>query len=100
MKRLGLVLLFSLGSWETVSAQWLNYPSPGTPRTADGRPNLSAAAPRTADGKVDLAGVWLKAPSSDRRLGRYAQLTPWAARIYEERAGNQGKDNPSSKCLP
>ena len=40
------------------SAQWLNYPSPGTPRLADGKPNLSAPAPRTVDGKPDLSGVW------------------------------------------
>jgi hypothetical protein len=39
-------------------AQWLNYPTPGIPRTAEGKPNLSAPAPRTADGKPDLSGVW------------------------------------------
>jgi hypothetical protein len=41
-----------------VAAQWLNYPTAGIPRTADGKPNLSAPAPRTADGKPDLSGVW------------------------------------------
>ena len=39
-------------------AQWLNYPTPGTPRTRDGKPNLAAPAPRAADGKPDLSGVW------------------------------------------
>jgi len=38
--------------------QWLNYPTPGTPRGRDGKPNLSAPAPRAADGKPDLSGVW------------------------------------------
>src|SRR5689334_6006788 len=38
-----------------VSAQWLNYPTPGIPRTADGKPDLSAPAPKTADGKPDLS---------------------------------------------
>ena len=33
-----------------LSAQWLRYPTPGTPRLADGKPNLSAPAPRAADG--------------------------------------------------
>ena len=42
----------------TAAAQWLNYPTPGTPRLPDGKPNLSAPAPRTADGKPDLSGVW------------------------------------------
>ncbi len=40
-------------------AQWLNYPAPGTPRTADGKPDLTAPAPHTADGKPDLSGVWM-----------------------------------------
>ncbi len=42
----------------TLSAQWLNYPTPGTPRTKDGKPNLSARAPRASNGKPDLSGVW------------------------------------------
>src|SRR6266478_8912180 len=41
------------------SAQWLNYPAPGTPRTRDGKPNLAAPAPRAPDGKPDLTGVWM-----------------------------------------
>jgi hypothetical protein len=40
-------------------AQWLNYPTPGTPRTPDGKPNLAAPAPRAPDGKPDLTGVWM-----------------------------------------
>ena len=40
-------------------AQWLNFPTPGTPRTPDGKPNLTAPVPHTADGKPDLSGVWM-----------------------------------------
>src|SRR6185436_6274031 len=39
------------------SAQWIKYPTPGMPRTADGKPNLSAPAPKGADGKPDLSGL-------------------------------------------
>ena len=39
------------------AAQW-NHPTSGIPRTADGKPNLSAPAPRTADGRPDLSGTW------------------------------------------
>lgn len=40
-------------------AQWLNFPTPGVPRTPDGKPNLSAPTPRTAEGRPDLSGVWM-----------------------------------------
>ena len=50
-----LSLLFATG----VQAQWLNFPTPGTPRSADGKPNLTAPAPRGLDGKPDLSGVWM-----------------------------------------
>jgi hypothetical protein len=50
----GLILIFGTGA----DAQWLNFPTPGTPRTKDGKPNLSAKAPRAPNGKPDLSGVW------------------------------------------
>ncbi len=35
-----------------VSGQWLNYPTPGIPRTPDGKPRLTSPAPkRPPDGK-------------------------------------------------
>ena len=40
-------------------AQWLHRPTPGIPRTKDGKADLSAPAPRLADGKPDLGGIWL-----------------------------------------
>jgi hypothetical protein len=40
------------------SAQWLDYPTPGVPRTSDGKPDVAAPAPRTADGRPDLSGMW------------------------------------------
>jgi hypothetical protein len=39
-------------------AQWLHYPTPGIPRTRDGKPNLSAPSPRASNGKPDLSGLW------------------------------------------
>jgi len=39
-------------------AQWLNYPTPGTPRLPNGKPNLAARVPRAPNGRPDLSGVW------------------------------------------
>ena len=59
----GLGVLFA-GALLFAPGQWLNYPTPGTPRGADGKPNLSAKAPRASNGKPDLSGVWRTAYDS------------------------------------
>ena len=38
----------------------------GVPKTADGKPDLTAPAPRTADGKPDFSGNWIR---GDGQLG-------------------------------
>src|SRR5262249_10220487 len=53
-------------------AQWLHYPTPGSPRTKDGKPNLTAPAPPRADGKPDLEGIW-QLVVSQRSLARRAK---------------------------
>src|SRR4051794_12406795 len=40
------------------SAQWLKIPTPGIPRTPDGKPDLGAPAPKKADGRPDLSGMY------------------------------------------
>jgi hypothetical protein len=87
-----------------LTAQWLNYPTAGIPRTKDGKPNLSAPAPRTTDGRPDLSGIW-RAPDA-RYLENLAAdgievpMRPWAKEVYREREENFGKDRPSGRCLP
>jgi len=57
-----------------LAGQWLNYPTPGTPRGKDGKADLSARTPRAANGKPDLSGVWRTAFDSrsenERLFGR------------------------------
>jgi hypothetical protein len=62
LRLLVLVALVSTVASTDAPAQWLNYPTPGTPRTRDGKPNLTAPAPR-ANGKPDLMGVWQAQPT-------------------------------------
>jgi len=57
-------------------AQWLGRPIPGTPRTADGKPNLAAPAPRLADGKPDLSGTWESESEGGNRAGVSAAGPP------------------------
>ena len=86
-----------------LSAQWLHYPTPGIPRTPDGKPNLSAPAPKTPDGKPDLSGIWAAVDINLPNLaadGVGAPMLPWAAALYKERTENLGKDRPSGRCLP
>src|SRR5271169_1629385 len=51
------ILIFLAGLAMCAQAQWLKYPDPRTPRSKDGKPNLTAAAPRL-NGKPDLSGLW------------------------------------------
>jgi hypothetical protein len=64
-------LLFLIAMLSTgAHAQWLNYATPGVPRTRDGKPDLAAPVPRGADGKPDLSGVWHVQPTPLAELNR------------------------------
>ncbi len=109
-------------------AQWPNYPTPGVPKTADGKPNLAGPAPRSADGHPDFSGVWqytrppgAPAPAKPEpgntdiiplsvRTSQFWNLgasfkdglpfQPWAADLHRARVAENSKDNPDAHCLP
>jgi hypothetical protein len=56
--RCGVVVFALAITARMLSAQWLNYPTPGLPRLPNGKPDLAAIAPRASDGKPNLSGVW------------------------------------------
>src|SRR5438046_4411494 len=74
-----------------LEAQWLQRRTPGIPRAADGKPNLTAAAPRTADGKPHLEGLW-EMIGADRRPGdlQPADVQHWAQHLVQQRAEYYG----------
>jgi hypothetical protein len=86
------------------AAQWLKLPLPGTPRTADGKPNLAAPPPKAADGKPDLSGIWLAAGGGylDNLAGPGVDvpMQPWAVEVYKERRESLGRDKPQVRCMP
>jgi hypothetical protein len=102
-----------------LGAQWLQYPTPGVPRTAAGTPNLDAPAPRTVDGTPDLSGTWDVEHNRPCPAGGCADLfvgqefvnigwslkgglpyLPWAAAIAKKRTADLRKEDPNSFCLP
>jgi len=87
-------------------AQWLKLPTPGIPRTADGKPDLSAPAPRKADGTPSLGGIWrvngkyLTNVAADLKPGE-VPFQPWAEALFKQRQdGSRAKDDPAARCLP
>jgi hypothetical protein len=103
MTRSILVFAFSLMTVAPATAQWLDYPTPDLPRTADGKPNLAAAAPRTADGKPDLSGLWrLNGVGYVFNIlgAQQVEMLPWAKDVYAKRSLSFGRDSPDSNCLP
>jgi hypothetical protein len=108
MTRSGLALAMCLLiGWmhpTPAAGQWLHQPTPGIPRTADGKPNLTAPAPRTADGKPDLSGLWQR--PVDRYYNNIAadldtkEVQPWAEALTHTRIREFGKDSMETLCLP
>ena len=121
IKRMVVAFIVIGGS---LGAQWLNYPTPGVPRTADGKPNLAAPGPKTAEGKPDFSGMWQaddgrylkpeerppRSPFPQSGVIRWIDFgfglpgglpyQPWAAEAVTQRKAQNGKGDPTSACLP
>lgn len=101
VRLLAALSLFSI----TAAAQWINYPTPGLPRTPDGKPNLNAPVPKT-NGHPDLSGIWVTDNNN-----YFMSLTgdtksdpvpyqPWAKALVDKNIANQHRDDPLALCLP
>jgi hypothetical protein len=105
--------------------QWLRYPTADVPRTADGKPNLTAPPPRLADGRPDFSGIWQSARKipCTREFNKFVDCgleiggsplalnmgtdmpgglpyQPWAAALMKQRSADNSKDDPHARCLP
>jgi len=70
MTRKTALLLLTTLVFPVAHAQWLNYREPGTPRLANGKPDLAAPAPKAFDGKPDLSGVWMHEATTEEESKR------------------------------
>src|ERR1044072_9202142 len=95
--QLAIVLL--LAACAPAQAQWLDLKTPGIPRGADGKPDLTAPAPRTADGRPELTGLWRPAGTSGD-LRDESKIQDWAVKMRAARESNYYKDGPHMQCLP
>lgn len=122
LKRALYVVLVGLFASTAPAAQWIRNPATGAPRKADGSVDLSAPTPRTSDGKPDLSGIWTSdevdprrpnvppnprdATTSRRMVNIGVELPgglpyqPWLAALVKERWSKNAKDDPHVKCLP
>src|SRR6185503_11088884 len=89
----------------SLCAQWLEWRTPGIPRTADGQPNLTAPAPKMPDGKPDLSGIWQPEVNPYRfnliqDLKDESIFRPAAEAVFMERLVDFRRDDPVTNCLP
>jgi hypothetical protein len=99
-----LIAVVTVALSAPLAAQWLNQPTPGIPRTPDGKPNLAAPAPRTAEGKPDLSGLWNKiSPKYARNIAadlKPEEIQSWAQAMVEQRREDLGREYMNVLCVP
>jgi hypothetical protein len=93
--RTGLAIVFCAFA----HAQWLDRPTPGIPRTPDGKPDLKAPAP-----DKDITGIWVA--DTPRFLvnlaagGVEVPFQPWAAEQFKKNKATEGRGDPEARCMP
>ena len=96
--RVFLAALVLLVGTLPAGAQWLDRKTPGIPRKADGKPDLTAPAPHAPDGKIDFTGIW-NGPVPETTFDP-ANAQPWINDLVRQRQREYHRTRPSYQCLP
>lgn len=97
-----LVISAIVACAQSATAQWLNYPQAGVPRSADGKVILTASVQRLSDGTPDFSGVWY--PDNLNYLtyigadGTPIPMRPWANALFLHRQATKSKEDPDANC--
>jgi len=121
--RSGLAAILSVFVLATQAhGQWAPFADKLVPRASSGALELTAPTPRTANGRPNLSGVWMpdsdplpegaQTVEGDLPVPRHmiditadlapedVEMTPWAADILGRRLENRGLDAPFAYCKP
>lgn len=84
--------------------QWITYPTPGIPRTADGKPNLQAPLPRMPNGKPNLQGIWTTKADYFKDLATDIEpnvpMLPSAKALVDQRQSDDHIGDELAHCMP
>ena len=120
---LSATILLVLATPAVGRAQWLNYPTPGIPRLANGAPNLKAPAPRTTRRQAGffrhvvrqcpVEGLLPDRRTASRKSAWRASRSTWASQLKDGlpytdwskeqmkvRRANGGREDPHTYCMP